>query len=58
MREWYAPGDVLGLPGERVVPETSAFEQTVETILDTSGLSEAAAIAPCPAGCERCASRG
>jgi hypothetical protein len=54
MREWYVPGDVLGVPGERVVPESSSFEQTVETILRTSALREAPAVAPCPTRCPRC----
>jgi predicted kinase len=56
MHEWYAAGDVLGVPGERVVPESSAFDETVETILRTSSLASAPAVAPCPADCARCRS--
>jgi predicted kinase len=32
MRGWYAPRDLLGIDGERVVPETSTLEATVELI--------------------------
>lgn len=34
--------------------EASTLEETVETILDTSGLRGAPAVAPCPARCPRC----
>jgi predicted kinase len=54
MGEWYVPGDVLGVAGERVVPETSTFAETVGEILGTSGLRAAPATAPCPALCVRC----
>ena len=54
MGDWYAPRDVLGLPQERVIGEASTLEETVETILDTSGLRGAPAVAPCPARCPRC----
>jgi hypothetical protein len=37
MRSWYLPGDVLGLDGERVVPESSTLEQAVAYILRVSG---------------------
>src|SRR4051794_24549170 len=54
MAEWYAARDMLGLPGERVIPESSTLDETVELILHTSGLRDAAALAPCPARCPRC----
>lgn len=54
MRDWYVPGDLLGVPGEQVVPESSAFAETVEMILRTSALRAAPAVAPCPARCPRC----
>jgi predicted kinase len=37
MRSWYLPGDVLGLDGEHVVPESSTLEQAVAYILRVSG---------------------
>ncbi|MFC3990313.1 AAA family ATPase [Actinoplanes siamensis] len=55
MRGWYQPLDVLGVPGERVVPEESSFEGTVDLILHRSGLATAAARTSCPARCPRCA---
>ncbi|MEU4689253.1 AAA family ATPase [Actinoplanes sp. NPDC023714] len=57
MREWYAPHDLLGVPGERVIPETTGFEDAVTTILHTSGLGRAAALSPCPVRCARCAEK-
>lgn len=33
MREWYCPHDLIGVPGEHVISETSAFDQTVTGIL-------------------------
>ena len=42
------------IPGERVIPESSGFEETVSTILHTSGLADAAATTPCPAHCSHC----
>ena len=38
MADWYLERDVLGVPGELVIPETSSFDDTVELILATSGL--------------------
>ncbi|XVU28975.1 AAA family ATPase [Actinoplanes sp. CA-054009] len=58
MRGWYAPMDLLGVPGERVVPEASSFEETVATILHGSGLAGAAPETPCPVVCPRCAEKG
>jgi predicted kinase len=55
MRSWYAPQDLLGLPGEHVLPESATLDDAVDTILHTSGLAEAAAATPCPARCPRCA---
>jgi predicted kinase len=54
MRGWYAPRDVLGLAQERVIDESSSFEQTVETILHTSALLGAPVLAPCPTRCPHC----
>ena len=38
MRSWYQPRDVLGCPGEVVVPESSSLDETVDLIVATSGL--------------------
>lgn len=57
MREWYAPRDLLGLPGERIIPEASTLDETVDLILHHSGLATSAALTPCPARCPRCAAR-
>lgn len=55
MRGWYTPHDLLGVPGERVIDQTSSFEQTVTTILHTSGLVSALSATPCPRRCPHCA---
>ncbi|GIF19721.1 putative kinase [Actinoplanes tereljensis] len=55
MRAWYRPLDLLDVPGEQVIPETSALEDTVATILHASGLSGAAPRSPCPTRCPHCA---
>ncbi|BCJ41841.1 hypothetical protein GCM10010168_75290 [Actinoplanes ianthinogenes] len=55
MREWYHPLDLLGVPGERVVPEESTLDATVDLILHDSGLSAAGPLATCPDRCPRCA---
>jgi hypothetical protein len=54
MRAWYTELDVLGVPGEQVIDETSSVEDAVATILHDSGLFEAAALSPCPLVCRRC----
>jgi predicted kinase len=38
MRSWYAPRDLLGRPGEHVVPESSSMHDTVALITATAGL--------------------
>jgi adenylate kinase family enzyme len=55
MRDWYADRDLLGSEGEHVIAETSTVEQTVDTILRTSGLGEAPPLTPCPVRCPHCA---
>ncbi|GAB1639655.1 kinase [Krasilnikovia sp. MM14-A1259] len=55
MREWYVHRDVLGVAGEQIIDETSPMEQTVNTILHTSGLAAAPPATPCPTYCPRCA---
>jgi adenylate kinase family enzyme len=57
MRNWYTPADHLNVPGETVIGETSTFEETVTTILHTSGLTTAAPRTPCPRHCPHCAAR-
>ena len=52
MRDWYVAGDVLGVPGERVVPETSTLEETVAEVF--SILAREPATGACPARCDRC----
>lgn len=58
MRGWYAERDLLGLPGERVIPEEVSFEEAVALVLRTSGLAGAAPHTPCPTRCPHCAARG
>ncbi|MFG3702751.1 AAA family ATPase [Micromonospora sp. NPDC047620] len=55
MRRWYTHRDLLNVPAETVIPETSTFEQTVTTILHASGLTTAAPQTPCPRRCRHCA---
>jgi adenylate kinase family enzyme len=55
MRSWYEHEDLLGTAGEQVIGETFTFEQTVETILKTSGLVIVPPLTPCPVRCPRCA---
>jgi predicted kinase len=55
MAEWYAPQDLLGTAGELLIPESSTLDQTVTTILNTSGLISAAPLTPCPIRCPHCA---
>jgi hypothetical protein len=38
MRAWYLPRDLLGLPGEHVIAESSSFEATIGFIAETAGL--------------------
>ncbi|WP_436531878.1 zeta toxin family protein [Actinoplanes sp. HUAS TT8] len=54
MREWFTELDLLGVPGEHIIPESTGFEDAVTTILHTSGLDRAAPLTPCPAACPRC----
>ncbi|MGI5149315.1 kinase [Plantactinospora sp. CA-294935] len=39
MRGWYRPRDLLGLPDEMVIPESSSLEETVVFIQHTAGLA-------------------
>lgn len=55
MRRWYTHRDLLDVPSETVISETSTFEQTVTTILHTSGLTTSAPQTPCPQRCRHCA---
>jgi predicted kinase len=55
MRAWYSPLDLLGVPGEQILPESADFEQTVTTIWHASGLAQATPLTPCPVLCPRCA---
>lgn len=55
MRRWYTHRDLLDVPGETVIGETSTFEQTVTTILHASGLTTAVPQTPCPRRCPHCA---
>jgi hypothetical protein len=32
MRDWYREQDMLGLPGERIIPESSTRAETVDLI--------------------------
>ncbi|WP_091252423.1 AAA family ATPase [Micromonospora matsumotoense] len=55
MRTWYTHRDLLDIPGETVIGETSTFGQTVTTILHASGLTTAVPQTPCPRRCPHCA---
>ncbi|GAA3777884.1 hypothetical protein GCM10022225_77140 [Plantactinospora mayteni] len=39
MRGWYRPRDLLGLPDELMIPESSSLEETVTFIQHTAGLA-------------------
>lgn len=54
MRAWYEADDLLGVPGEVVIPETSTREETVDLIAHSSGLATARPAAWCPTLCPRC----
>jgi hypothetical protein len=43
MRGWYVPRDLLGSPGEHMVPESSALDETVGLIARTAGLPQSGA---------------
>jgi hypothetical protein len=55
LRSWYAPGDTLGIPGERIIGPEATFEQTVTELLHGTGLAAAAPESPCPTRCPHCA---
>lgn len=57
MTAWYTPQDLLGVPGEHIIDESSDVERTVSTILHRSGLHKADALTPCPTTCPRCAQK-
>lgn len=54
MLGWYMSYDVLGIPGEHVIAESSTFEETVAYILCASRLPGATATTYCPAICPQC----
>lgn len=54
MLGWYAPDDLLGVPGERVL---TGSDDPVSVILHTSGLAGTPVLTPCPARCPRCAEK-
>ncbi|GAB7044543.1 MULTISPECIES: AAA family ATPase [Catenuloplanes] len=54
LRSWYTERDLLGVPTETVIDESSTFEDTVTTILRESGLATAPQLAACPTRCPRC----
>jgi predicted kinase len=55
MRDWYLPRDLLGVPGEHVLDASRTLDETVATILHTSGLAAMTPNAACPTRCGRCA---
>ena len=57
MRSWYVTRDLLGVPGERVIDESSTVGESVATILTTSGLGVAEPRTPCPLRCPHCAEK-
>jgi hypothetical protein len=48
MRGWYLPRDLLGVDGERVVPERFTLDQTVAFIESVAGLGLPPAVRPEP----------
>ncbi|MFY1701729.1 AAA family ATPase [Micromonospora sp. WMMA1923] len=54
MRHWYTHLDLLGTPDEITIPEHHTLDQTVTTILHTSGLTTTPAHTPCPRRCRHC----
>lgn len=54
MRGWYAARDLLGVPGEVVIPDSMTPGEAVTTVLHGSGLGGTAALSPCPVRCPRC----
>jgi predicted kinase len=54
LRSWYTERDLLGVPAETVIDESSTFEHTVTTILHESGLASTPPLAACPARCPNC----
>jgi hypothetical protein len=48
MRGWYRANDLLGVPGERVVPQTSTLAGTTSRILDE--VFGAAVVSPADSG--------
>jgi predicted kinase len=54
MRAWYQAEDLLGVPDEVVIPETSSFKESVNLITHSSGLAAAPPTAWCPTFCPRC----
>jgi predicted kinase len=54
MREWYKRGDILGIDGEHIIPESSTFEESVDTVLAVSGLVDAPPLSGCPNQCPHC----
>ncbi|SDS60951.1 AAA family ATPase [Actinoplanes derwentensis] len=57
MRGWYTERDLLGVPHEVVIPESTTFEETVTTVLNLSGLTNTEPQTPCPTRCRRCQER-
>lgn len=56
MRDWYQADDLLGTPGELVIPQTSPLERSIEFVLHTSGLRATGPASWCPISCPRCRS--
>ncbi|MFI5938176.1 AAA family ATPase [Actinoplanes sp. NPDC051494] len=50
MRGWYAYRDLLGVPGEVVIPQSATFDDAVRTVLHDSGLGATAALTPARCG--------
>jgi predicted kinase len=57
MRSWFTPQDLLGVPGEQIIPQSATLDEAVTTILHTTGLDTAAALTPCPTTCPRCSTK-
>jgi predicted kinase len=57
MRDSYRPRDLLGAPGEHVIPETAGPDDVVATIMHAGGLDRVGPLTPCPVRCPRCADK-
>lgn len=56
MTSWYEADDLLGVPGELIIPETSSSSESAEFILHSSDVVASPPASWCPIRCPRCGS--